>query len=175
VQGARLAGARTITVIDPSEQKRAEAVRMGATHTAADWDEAKTVVAEATWDRGADKFICAMGVGQGALIAQALSMTAKRGRVVIANIHPMLERDVKANLMDLTLSEKQIVGSLYGSGNPRADIQKVLELHSCGQVDLESMITRTYPLEKINDGYADMHAGANIRGVLTFPPLTVDG
>jgi Zn-dependent alcohol dehydrogenase len=42
-------------------------------------------------------------------------------------------------------------------------------------VDLESMITRTYPLEKINDGYADMHAGANIRGVLTFPPLTVDG
>jgi len=34
------------------------------------------------------------------------------------------------------------------------------------------MITRTYPLEKVNDGYADMHAGANIRGVLIYPPAS---
>lgn len=169
VQGARLAGARTITVIDPSEYKRAEAVRMGATHTAADWDEAKSVVAEATWDRGADRFICAMGVGQGKLVGRALAMTAKRGKVVITNIHPMLEREITANLMDLTLTEKQIIGTLYGSGNPRADIPKILELVSAGQVDLDSMVTRTYPLEKVNDGYADMHAGANIRGVLIYP------
>jgi S-(hydroxymethyl)glutathione dehydrogenase/alcohol dehydrogenase len=170
VQGARLAGARTITVIDPSEYKRAEAVKMGATHTAADWDEAKDVVAEATWNRGVDKFICAMGVGDGQLVGRALAMTAKRGRLVVTNIHPMLEREIRANLMDLTLTEKQIVGTLYGSGNPRADIPKILELYSAGQVDLESMVTRTYPLEKVNDGYADMHAGANIRGVLIYPP-----
>jgi NDMA-dependent alcohol dehydrogenase len=169
VQGARLAGARTITVIDPSEYKRAEAVKMGATHTAADWQEAKSVVAEATWDRGADRFICAMGVGQGKLVGQALAMTAKRGRVIITNIHPMLEREIHANFMDLTLTEKQIVGTLYGSGNPRADIPKILELASAGQVDLDSMVTRTYPLEKVNDGYADMRAGANIRGVLIYP------
>src|SRR5579875_1718290 len=111
VQGARLAGARTITVIDPSEHKRDEALKMGATHTAADWIEAKDVVAEATWNRGADKFICAMGVGDGQLVAQALAMTAKRGRLVITNIHPMLEREIRANLMDLTLTEKQIVGT----------------------------------------------------------------
>jgi NDMA-dependent alcohol dehydrogenase len=169
VQGARLAGARTITVIEPSEYKRAEAVKMGATHTAADWDEAKSVVAEATWDRGADRFICAMGVGDGKLVGKALAMTAKRGRVVITNIHPMLEREISANFMDLTLTEKQIIGTLYGSGNPRADIPKILELASAGQVDLDSMVTRTYPLEKVNDGYADMHAGANIRGVLIYP------
>jgi NDMA-dependent alcohol dehydrogenase len=169
VQGARLAGARTITVIDPSEFKRAEAVKMGATHTAADWQEAKSIVAEATWDRGADRFICAISVGDGKLVGQALSMTAKRGRVVITNIHPMLEREIHANFMDLTLTEKQIVGTLYGSGNPRADIPKILELASAGQVDLDSMVTRTYPLEKVNDGYADMRAGANIRGVLIYP------
>jgi S-(hydroxymethyl)glutathione dehydrogenase/alcohol dehydrogenase len=169
VQGARLAGARTITVIDPSEYKRAEAVKMGATHTAADWEEAKSVVAEATWDRGVDRFICAMGVGQGKLVGQALAMTAKRGKVVITNIHPMLEREIHANFMDLTLSEKQIIGTLYGSGNPRADIPKILEMASAGQVDLDSMVTRTYPLEKVNDGYADMRAGANIRGVLIYP------
>jgi S-(hydroxymethyl)glutathione dehydrogenase/alcohol dehydrogenase len=30
------------------------------------------------------------------------------------------------------------------------------------------MITRTYPLGQVNDGYADMHAGRNIRGVVVF-------
>jgi Zn-dependent alcohol dehydrogenase len=30
------------------------------------------------------------------------------------------------------------------------------------------MVTRTYPLEDINVGYADMHAGKNIRGVLVM-------
>src|ERR1700710_678857 len=170
VQGARLAGARTITVIDPSEYKREEAVKLGATHTAADWKEAKGVVAEATWDRGVDKFICAMGVGDGQLVGQALAMTAKRGKLVVTNIHPMLERDIRANLVELTRTEKQIIGTLCGSGNPRADIPKILELYSAGQVALDAMVTRTYPLEKVNDGYADMHAGANIRGVLIYPP-----
>jgi NDMA-dependent alcohol dehydrogenase len=170
VQGARLAGARTITVIDPSEYKRGEALKMGATHTAADWDEARSVVAEATWDRGADRFICAMGVGDGKLVGQALAMTAKRGRVVITNIHPLAEQEITASFIDLTLQQKQIVGTLYGSANPRADIPKILELVSAGQVDLDAMVTRTYPLEKVNDGYADMHAGANIRGVLVYPP-----
>jgi S-(hydroxymethyl)glutathione dehydrogenase/alcohol dehydrogenase len=111
-----------------------------------------------------------MGVGDGQLVGRALAMTAKRGRLVVTNIHPMLEREIRANLMDLTLTEKQIIGTLYGSGNPRADIPKILELYSAGQVDLESMVTRTYPLEKVNDGYADMHAGVNIRGVLIYPP-----
>jgi S-(hydroxymethyl)glutathione dehydrogenase/alcohol dehydrogenase len=30
------------------------------------------------------------------------------------------------------------------------------------------MVTRTYPLEDINQGYADMHDGKNIRGVLVM-------
>jgi S-(hydroxymethyl)glutathione dehydrogenase/alcohol dehydrogenase len=30
------------------------------------------------------------------------------------------------------------------------------------------MVTRTYPLEAINEGYQDMRDGRNIRGVLVF-------
>lgn len=168
IQGAKLCGARTITAIDPNEFKREIALKMGATHVASSWDEAQEVVAEATWHRGADKFISAMGVGEGALIAKALAMVAKRGRLIVTNIHPMLEREVSVNLMDLTLQEKQIVGSLYGSANPSGDIPKVLELWGAGSIDLDSMVTRTYPLEKVNDGYDDMRAGINVRGVLKY-------
>lgn len=68
VPGAKLSGARTLTVIDPNEYKREKALELGATHVAASWDEAREVVNEATWYRGADRFICAMGVGEGKLI-----------------------------------------------------------------------------------------------------------
>ena len=36
------------------------------------------------------------------------------------------------SLLDLTLMEKQVVGSLFGSGNPRADIPKLLGLYRRG-------------------------------------------
>ena len=59
-----------------------------------------------------------MGVGSGELMAQALALAAKRGRVVVTNIHPALEMAASVSLLDLTLMEKQVVGSLFGSANP---------------------------------------------------------
>ena len=68
----------------------------------------------------------------------------------------------------LTVFEKQLIGSLFGSANPRKDIPKLLELYTQGQLDLDGLVTRTYTLDQINDGYADMNAGKNIRGVLVY-------
>jgi NDMA-dependent alcohol dehydrogenase len=168
IQGANLAGAKVIVAIEPVPEKKETALRLGATAVAGSWEEAPALVAEATWHRGADKFICAMGVGDGHLIAQALAMTAKRGRVVVTNIHPAAETSISIGLMDLTLNQKQVVGSIYGSANPRADIPMVLDLWGRGQVDLDVMVTRTYPLEGVNDGYDDLRAGKNVRGVLVY-------
>jgi S-(hydroxymethyl)glutathione dehydrogenase/alcohol dehydrogenase len=42
----------------------------------------------------------------------------------------------------------------------------LIELYRTGQLDLSRLITRRYRLEDLNQGYADMHAGINIRGVL---------
>ena len=44
----------------------------------------------------------------------------------------------------------------------------MLELYTQGQLDLDGLVTRTYTLDGINDGYADMNAGKNIRGVLVY-------
>jgi Zn-dependent alcohol dehydrogenase len=76
--------------------------------------------------------------------------------------------DVTLNLMQLTLLEKQIVGSIFGSANIHADIPKLLKLYRDGQLDLDSMITNTYKLGDINQGYQDMRDGKNIRGVLVY-------
>ncbi len=168
IQGARLAGAKQIWAIDPVEFKRSKAQEFGATHTAASLEEALPAITDASWGRMANKVIMTMGVGSGELLAAALAITAKRGRVVVTNIHPALETSANISLLDLTLMEKQVVGSLFGSGNPRADIPKILELYHRGQIDLDGLVTKTYPLEGVNDGYADMRDGNNLRGVLIY-------
>jgi Zn-dependent alcohol dehydrogenase len=33
---------------------------------------------------------------------------------------------------------------------------------------LEELVTRRYPLDDIAQGFEDMHAGRNLRGVVTF-------
>ena len=168
IQGAKLAGAKRIVAIDPLEGKREKAMEFGATHTAASLDEALPLIQDITWGTMANKVIMTMGVGSGELMAQALAITAKRGRVVVTNIHPALEISATMSMLDLTLMEKQVVGSLFGSGNPRYDIPKLLGLYREGQLDLDGLITKTYTLDEVNDGYDDMRAGKNIRGVMVY-------
>jgi NDMA-dependent alcohol dehydrogenase len=168
VQGARLAGAERIFAIDPVEWKRSQAARFGATHTAATVEEAFALIQEVTWGRMADKVICAMGVGRGESMVQVMALAAKRGKVVITNIHPMLEVDTKISFCDITLMEKQVIGSLFGSANIRSDIPKLIELYRQGQLDLDGLVTRTYKLVDVNQGYQDMRDGLNIRGVLVY-------
>jgi S-(hydroxymethyl)glutathione dehydrogenase/alcohol dehydrogenase len=143
-------------------------MQFGATHTAASLEEALPLVQETTWGTMANKVVMTMGVGNGELMAQALAVASKRGRVVVTNIHPALEMSATMSLLDLTLMEKQVVGSLFGSGNPRADIPKLLGLYREGQLDLDGLVTNTYTLEDVNQGYADMRDGTNIRGVIVF-------
>jgi Zn-dependent alcohol dehydrogenase len=64
--------------------------------------------------------------------------------------------------------EKQVVGSLFGSGNPKADIPKLLNLYREGLLELDDLVTREYTLDGVNDGYDDMRAGKNIRGVMKY-------
>jgi S-(hydroxymethyl)glutathione dehydrogenase/alcohol dehydrogenase len=70
--------------------------------------------------------------------------------------------------IDLTLMEKQVVGSLFGSANPRVDIPRLLELYGAGQLELDGLVTRTYHLDEVNRGYEDMREGRNLRGVLSL-------
>lgn len=169
IQGAKLAGAKRVVAVDPIEFKREKAMEFGATHTASSMAEALPLLQDITWGTMANKVIMTMGVGDGQVMGEAMALAAKRGRVVVTNIHPAFEMGgANMSLLDLTLMEKQVVGSLFGSGNPRADIPKLLGLYREGQLDLDGLVTKTYPLEGINEGYQDMRDGKNIRGVLVY-------
>jgi len=168
VQGAAIAGARHVIVVDPVEFKREQAPLFGATHTAASMEEAVGLVGQLTWGRNADKVILTTSVAEGSMIAPMMSMTAKGGRAVVTAVANILANDVQLNLFEFAMAQKQLVGCLFGMSNPRFDIPRLLGMYEAGQLKLDELITRTYTLEQINEGYQDMRDGKNIRGVIMY-------
>lgn len=168
VQGAKLSGARVIAAIDPVEFKREKAMELGATHTYASIAEAMEQLGDSTWGRGFDKVIMTMGVGNGDALGEAFHLGGKRSKIVVTNIHPTAEASMAIPGVFLTLFEKQLIGSLFGSANIRKDIPQLLELYTQGQLDLDTLVTNTYTLDEINQGFEDMRNGKNLRGVIIY-------
>ncbi|MGI8663010.1 MAG: NDMA-dependent alcohol dehydrogenase [Acidimicrobiales bacterium] len=168
VQGARLAGAGNIVGVDPLENKRDWAATFGATHTVASMEEAQALVAELTRGAMADKAILTPGVAEGHMVAPLLSLVKKAGRAVVTAVAPMAQMDVQLNLFELAMMRKELVGCIFGNANPRRDIPRLLDLYMDGKLLLDELVTTTYDLEDINEGYQDMRDGVNIRGVVTY-------
>jgi alcohol dehydrogenase len=63
---------------------------------------------------------------------------------------------------------KTLAGTIFGSCNPKADIERLARLYQTGQLQLDEMITRRYRLDDINDAYADLLNGEIVRGVIDF-------
>jgi S-(hydroxymethyl)glutathione dehydrogenase/alcohol dehydrogenase len=64
------------------------------------------------------------------------------------------------------MNQRQVRGALFGDCNPLYDVPKLLGLYRSGDLKLDELITRRYRLDEVNDGYRDMNAGKNIRGVI---------
>lgn len=168
VQGARMAGARTVVAVDPVEFKQKAALDFGATHTAGSMEEALPVVTDLTRGQMADAVILVPSVMYGDLMGPALALTGKGGTCVVTGVAPQSQTECRINLFELAMWQKEVRGVVFGAANPRYDIPNLLGLYRSGQLKLDELITRTYPLDRINQGYQDMLEGANIRGVVTF-------
>lgn len=168
VQGAKMAGAKRVIAIDPVEFKREKAMEMGATHTYSSIEEAMLAVPDLTWGDMCDAVILVPGVVKGDMIEPALNLTSKGGTLVVTAIGNMLESDVSMNLFMLSMMNKEVKGTVFGSGNPRADIPALLSMYREGALKLDELITNRYSLDQVNQGYQDMRDGKNIRGVIEF-------
>jgi S-(hydroxymethyl)glutathione dehydrogenase/alcohol dehydrogenase len=168
VQGARHAGAARVIAVDPVAFKRDTALLLGATHAVATIEEATEIAKGFTNGQGADVAVITVGIISGTDIAQAFASIRKQGTVVVTALGDATAVGIPVPILELILFEKKIKGSLFGSSNPRADIPKLLDLYQAGYLKLDELITTEYALDEINQGYEDMHAGKNIRGVIRF-------
>lgn len=166
VQGARLAGAEKIIVVEPVEAKRDLAFRFGATHFATSLPEATALVAELTRGVMADSAILTVGLLEGAMLEDAANIIRKGGAVVMTALSTMADNSPALGMMMFTLFQKRLLGSLYGEANPRADIPRLLSLYREGKLLLDETVTHEYKLAEVNEGYQDMRDGRNIRGVI---------
>ena len=166
IQGAVLAEAEQIIAVDIAEKKLDFAKTFGATDVvnAAEIDAVEGV-REITKGLGVDYAFEV--IGNPDTIRQAYQMVRPAGTAVIVGmVHHEKEFSIPAQ--HFVSSERQIIGSFYGSCQPRIDMPKLLNLYTEGKLKLDELITRHYSLEQINEAFADMEAGENARGVIVF-------
>ncbi|HEV7653243.1 MAG TPA: NDMA-dependent alcohol dehydrogenase [Mycobacteriales bacterium] len=168
VQGAAHAGATNVIAVDPLENKRAKASELGATHTAANNDEAHQLAQDLTRGVGADKAIITVGVVKEPEITAAFNAVSKGGMVVITGMGSLSETTIQLPSTVMALYKKTVKGTLFGDANPTYDIPKILGLYKAGRIKLDELVTRTYSLEEVNQGYEDLEAGKNVRGVIVL-------
>jgi NDMA-dependent alcohol dehydrogenase len=168
VQGAAFAGASHVIAVDPVAFKREKAMELGATHAFEHIDEAAEFARSVTNGQGADKALVTVGVVNGELVGQAFSAVRKAGVVVVTGLGSVENTTIPISHMELTMYCKELKGALFGDQNPSSDILKMLRLYQEGHVKLDELITKRYSLDEVNQGYEDMHAGKNIRGVMIY-------
>ena len=168
VQGARHAGASVIVAVDPVPFKRDRALELGATHAFATIEEAGDFARSITNGQGADSAVVSVSVVKSEHVGQAFSTIRKAGTLAVTGVSNIAEVGIPVSLFELSMFQKRIQGVLFGCLPPAQDVPRLINLYKSGQLKLSELITREYTLDEINQGYEDMHAGRNIRGVIRF-------
>jgi S-(hydroxymethyl)glutathione dehydrogenase/alcohol dehydrogenase len=167
IQGARMSGAGQIVGVDVNPSKRSLGEKLGMTH----FVNASEVKGELVphlvelTQGGADySFEC---IGNVNVMRQALECCHKGwGTSVIVGVAGAGE-EIATRPFQL-VTGRVWKGTAFGGAKGRTDVPKIVDWYMEGRVDIDSLITHTMPLEKINDAFALMHRGESIRSVVTF-------
>ncbi|SFC02124.1 S-(hydroxymethyl)glutathione dehydrogenase / alcohol dehydrogenase [Algibacter lectus] len=168
IQGARISGAAKIIAIDINQERLEMAKQFGATHTIlADKNDtglikASEEVKKMTNGRGADYAFECTAIPE--LGAAPLAMVRNAGTAVqVSGIEQEITIDMRLFEWD-----KIYINPLYGKCRPQIDFPKLTNLYDKGDLMLDEMITRTYPLENLQQAFDDMLTGKNAKGVIVF-------
>ena len=168
IQGARISGAAKIIAIDINQERLEMAKQFGATHTIlADKNDkglitASEEVKKMTNGRGADYAFECTAIPE--LGAAPLAMVRNAGTAVqVSGIEEEITIDMRLFEWD-----KIYINPLYGKCRPQIDFPKLVSLYDKGDLMLDEMITRTYPIENLQQAFDDMLAGKNAKGVIVF-------
>lgn len=165
IQGAVHAGASKIIAVDINPERLKLARRFGATHTIQASREdagllnAANKIREIT-ERGADYAFECTAVPE--LGAAPLAMIRNGGcAVAVSGIEQVVPVD-----MQLFEWDKRYINPLYGQCRPFVDFPMLLSLYAKGELLLDEMVTRTYPLTELERAFEHMKQGINAKGVL---------
>jgi Zn-dependent alcohol dehydrogenase len=153
--GALAAGAEPVTAIEPSPEKRALALELGA-RAAVHPD------AEGSLDQ---PDVVIETVGNAGVLAKAYAKARRGGRIVTVGLpHPGQQLAIPA--LSLVAEGKTLIGSYMGSSIPARDIPRYLALWRAGRLPVERLLTSVSPLSEINTLMDRLEDGSGIRQVV---------
>ncbi|MCF2949625.1 alcohol dehydrogenase catalytic domain-containing protein [Paraglaciecola aquimarina] len=171
IQGAKNSGAAKIIAIDIAQNRIEQAKEFGATHGVIsekddlDFVKVKEQVLALNCGRGADyAFEC---TAIPALGSAPLTLIRSAGTAVqVSGIEQRIDFDC-----ELFEWDKIYINPLYGMCNPERDFPRVLDLYEQGKLKLEELVTKTYALEDIAQGFDDLLNGRIAKGVVLMDEL----
>ena len=98
---------------------------------------------------------------------QMMGAVRKGGTGVLEGLAPE-DTTAGIDVVDLVRNQNTLAGSYYGSVSPHETFARLVEFYLRGQIDIDSLITRRYTLDEINEGYDALGRGEDGRGVIVF-------
>ncbi|WP_068073669.1 Zn-dependent alcohol dehydrogenase [Novosphingobium lentum] len=164
INAAKIAGAGRIIAADPMPEKRALAMKLGATDAIDATDPTAAAQIIELTKGGVDHAIEA--VGRPASAELAVKVLRRGGMATILGMMP-LDQKVGLGAMDL-LGGKKLQGALMGANRFPVDLPRLVDFYLRGLLDLDSIIAERIPLEQVNQGFEKMKQGHSARSVIVF-------
>jgi S-(hydroxymethyl)glutathione dehydrogenase / alcohol dehydrogenase len=167
IAAARRAGAAPIIAVDRVPEKLELAKAHGATHVidAMSPDSAVNTIRSLTVD-GVD--FAFEVVGRPETIRLAWDAIRSGGTAVVVGLAP---DGVEASVPAIEfLSDKSLVGTYYGSGDPAAELPDLAELALSGELDLAAVVSHVESLDDVEAALDRLRRGEGARTVLIVDP-----
>jgi S-(hydroxymethyl)glutathione dehydrogenase/alcohol dehydrogenase len=165
IQGARIAGARRIIAVDMTEEKLAIARDFGATDGVLATDVKPWRAAKKAMGKGAD--VVVVTVGAIPAYDTAPQYLAAGGKVIMVGM-PHSGATSSFEPVMIAASGQSMIGSKMGDVVIARDIPWLVDLYQQDRLKLDELVSRTWPLDQINDAIADTKSGAAKRNVIVF-------
>ncbi len=165
IQGARIAGARRIVAVDMTQDKLDIARSFGATDGVLATTDKPWRAAKKALGKGADVVIVTVGAIP-AYDSAAQYLTAG-GRLVMVGM-PHSGATSSYEPVKVAASGQTLIGSNMGDSIIARDIPWMVDLYQQDRLQLDTLISRTWRLDQINDAIADTRTGSAKRNVIVF-------
>ena len=157
IQGAKLLNASKIIAVDLSNEKLQFSRQFGATHTINTKDENPTnKILDLTNGDGVDMALDTFG--SKITTENSLSCIRRGGDAVIVGLGSEGEF-AKVDMVSMVRKQLTLSGSYYGSTSSHETFTKIVNACINDQLDLEKLVTKKFPLGKINQAFKDLKNG----------------
>lgn len=173
IQGLKMAGADMIIGVDLNDDKEEWGRRFGMTHFVnpkkIDGGIVSHIVnmTKTPFDQigGADySFDC---TGNVQVMRDALECTHRGWGVSVVIGVAAAGAEIQTRPFQL-VTGRVWKGTAFGGARGRTDVPGIVDWYMNGKIEIDSMITHTLPLERINEAFDLMHKGESIRSVVIY-------